>query len=240
MRRTLALLPVLVAALIAVPAGAEQTTLHYFDIPPFSYQQDGQPAGPAPDLAQSLAAGLGIALDPAAMPLRRLEFEARAHPIIVAAIFRSAPRETSYQWIGRICTDAFMMASRAPNGPIDTLDDARKLKSIAVAAGAANETYLRDRGFTNLDLAASIELEVRRLAEGHDDAWFGPRSGIIHAWKAAGYDPSQLRFGAPIAPMPVWMAASPSVPASIVEELRVRFAERTKAGALAAPAVCQE
>jgi ABC-type amino acid transport substrate-binding protein len=238
--RRLASLSVLLATLVAGPAGAEQTTLRYFNLPPFSYEEDGQPAGPAPDLAQSLAAGLGIALSPASMPLRRLEFEARAHPIVIAAIFRSAPRETSYQWIGRICTDAFMMVSRAPNGPIDSLDEARKLKSIAVVAGATNETFLREQGFTNLDLAASIELEVRRVAEGHDDAWFAPHAGAIHAWKAAGLDPSQLRFGAPIAPMPVWMAASPSVPASIVEELRARFAERAKAGALAAPALCTE
>jgi polar amino acid transport system substrate-binding protein len=226
-------------AVLAAPAGAEQVTLHYFDLPPLTYEQNGQPAGAAQMLARSVTEGLDIDAPFEPMPLRRLEFEARSHPIVIAAITRNARREESYQWIGRICTDAFVMASRAPNGAIDSLDQARRLKSIAVVAGASNELFLREQGFTNLDVAASIELEVRRLAEGHDDAWFAPRAGVIHAWKAAGYDPAQLRFGAPIVPMPIWMAASPAVPAALVETLRARFAERADSGSLATDASCK-
>jgi polar amino acid transport system substrate-binding protein len=225
---------------LAAPAGAEQVALHYFDLPPLTFEQNGQPAGAAQALARSITEGLDIDAPSDSMPLRRLEFEAKTHPIIIAAITRTARREDSYQWIGRICTDAFVMASRAPNDAIDSLDEARRLKSIAVAAGASNESFLREQGFTNLDVAASIELEVRRLAEGHDDAWFAPRAGVIRAWTAAGHDPAQLRFGAAIVPMPIWMAASPSVPAALVETLRARFAERADHGALPTDAGCKD
>ncbi|HMA52172.1 MAG TPA: transporter substrate-binding domain-containing protein [Magnetospirillaceae bacterium] len=238
MPRRLVRLSAFLAVLAAAPVGAEQASLYYFDMPPFTYQQDGELAGAIAALAHSVTADLGIATRSEPMPLRRLEFEARNRPIIVAAITRNARREDSYQWIGRICTEAFVMASRTPNAVIDSLDDARKLKSIAVAAGANNEVFLRDHGFTNLDVAATIQLEARRLAEGHDDAWFAPRAGVIHAWVAAGYDPSQLRFGAPIAPMQIWMAASPKVPAALVETLRARFAERARSAPLAGEAGC--
>jgi hypothetical protein len=181
---------------------------------------------------QSIIEGLDIAATPKPLPLRRIQVEAQHHPIVIAAIIRTAAREESYQWIGQLCEDAFVMASRAPTPAVGGLEEARGLKSIAVAAGGANESLLREHGFTNLDPASSIELEVRRLVEGHDDAWFAPRSGVIHAWVAAGYDPSLLRFSPPIAPMPVWMAASLSVPAPLVETLRARLADKQKQGAL--------
>jgi hypothetical protein len=219
-------------------ASAEPVPLDYFDLPPFSYASDGQPAGSVMALERSIIAGLDIALRPEPMPLRRLNFEAGRAPLIVAAIIRSAPRERLYQWIGRLCVDPFVMATRAPNPAIDSLEEARRLKLIAVVSGASNETFLRDHGFANLDVAASIELEVRRLAEGHDDAWFAPRSGVLHAWKAAGHDPAQLRFGAPIAAMEIWMAASNSVPKPLVETLRRRFAEQVRSGAVAAATGC--
>lgn len=235
--RSLLSLAVLVALTVGT-AAAETVTLDYFDLPPFSYVADGQPAGPALALAQSITAGLDVVLRPEPVPLRRLNFEAGKVPVIVAAIVRIAPREKLYQWIGRLCTDSFVMATRAPYPVIDSLEEARTLKLIAVVAGASNETFLRDHGFTNLDVAASIELEVRRLAEGHDEAWFVPRKGALHAWKAAGYDPAQLRFGAPIVPIEIWMAASNSVPAPLVETLRARFDEQVKSGAVAAATGC--
>ena len=229
---------VILSILATGGAAAETVTLEYFNLPPFSYVADGRPAGPALALAGAITTGLDVTLRPEPVPIRRLNFEAGKAPVIVAAIIRTAPREDLYQWIGRLCADSFVMATRAPNPAVDTLEEARKLKLIAVVSGASNETFLRDRGFTNLDVAASIELEVRRLAEGHDDAWFAPRSGVLQAWKAAGYDPAQLRFGLPIAPMEFWMAASKSVPETLVETLRARFAEQVRSGAVSAATGC--
>jgi len=228
------------AMLAAGSAAAKPVTLEYFDLPPYSYDQDGLPAGSALTLAYSLTAGLDIALRPELVPLRRLALEAGNKPVIIAAITRTPQREALYQWIGRLCSDAFVMGTRARNPVINTLDEARRLKQIAVVAGASNETFLRDQGFTNLDVAASIELEVRRLAEGYDDAWFAPRSGALHAWKKAGYDPSTIQFGAPLWPMEFWMAGSPTVPAPLIATLRARFAEAVKSGAVAAATGCAQ
>ena len=230
----------LLTAILTVRASAEPVPLAYFYLPPYSYMQDGHPEGPAIDLARSIAEGLNVVFRPDLVPIRRLAFEAAKSPLIIAAIMRTPERETHYQWIGKLCTDAFVMATRASSPAIDTLEEARKLRLIAVAAGATNETYLRERDFTNLDPAAEIQLEVRRLAEGHDDAWFAPRAGALHAWKVAGYDPAQLRFGAPIVVLPVWMAASNSVAPDLVEALRTRFAEKVKDGSVAAATGCSD
>jgi len=229
---------VLLAALTAGRASAEPVQLDFFDLPPYSYDQDGHPAGAAVTVAQSIIAGLDIAVRPELVPIRRLSFEAGKSPLIVAAIIRNAEREEHYQWIGRLCTDPFVFVTRAPNPEINSLDEARKVKFVAVVTGATNELYLRDHGFTNLDPAANIQLEVRRLAEGHDDTWFAPRGGALYAWKMAGYDPADLRFGAAIAPMAVWMAASKSVPQDLVETLRARFAVKVKDGTVAAVTGC--
>ena len=235
------LLPIAVLALFtAGGALAEPVQVEYFDLPPYTYLQNGRPAGQALVLARSLIEGLDIAIRTELVPIRRLNFEAAHSPIVVAAIIRTPQRDELYQWIGRLCTDAFVMVNRAPAPLVDSLDEARRLKKIAVVTGASNETYLREQGFTNLDAASSIELEVRRLAEGHDDAWFAPRKGALHAWKAAGYDPVMLQFGAPILPTATWMAASKSVPFETVEILRARFAEKVRDGTVAAITGCQD
>ena len=220
---------VMVVALAAGMAAAEPVQLAYFDLPPFAFAPQG---GPAFAMAQAMVADLDVAVRPDSMPIRRLAFEASKSPVIIAAIVRSPEREQLYQWIGRYCTDGFVIATVAPHPLVNSLAEARTLKSIAVAAGAANESFLRARGFTNLDPAASIGLEVRRLAEGHDEAWFAPRAGALHAWKEAGYDPAQLGFGAAITDASTWMAASKSVPAEMVKILRARFADKLKEGAV--------
>jgi len=227
-------------ALIGGEADAKQVTLEYFYLPPFSYSDATGPAGSALALAQSISTDLNIVLRPELTPLRRLTFEAAKNPVLVAALFRTPAREASYQWIGRLCTEHLSMVTRAPAPTVDSLEQAKNLKQIGVAAGASNETFLRERGFTNLDAAASIELEVRRLAEGYDDAWFAPRSGALHAWKVAGYDPAQLHFGTPITSMEIWLAASNVVSPPIVETLRARFEEKVKSGEVSAATGCAE
>ncbi len=233
-------LPLIVALLATGAALADPVKLTYVELPPYSYTQDGMTQGTMIVMASRLVSGLDISLEPQFVPLRRINFEADRKPFIVVAIVRTAEREQRFQWIGPLCTDPFVMATVAPRAAMDTLEEARKARSIAVAAGASNESYLRNLGFTNIDPAADIGLEARRLAEGHDDAWFGPRSGILLAWKGAGYNPAMLRFGAPIEPMTVWMAASQAVPAELVTTLRGRFADAAEAGRIAEATGCRD
>lgn len=232
-------LPILAAALmVGGTVSAEPVRLDYFELPPYSYVQEGGPQGSAFTVARAVAAGLDITMVPEHVPLRRVNFEADKTPFLVAAIVRTEERENRFQWIGRFCTDPLTFATRLPNPPIDTLEQARALKSIAVMAGASNEAFLREQGFTNLDPASNLPLEVRRVAEGHDDGWFAFRNGALHEWKRAGYDPADLRFGAPIVPMTIWMAASLAVPADLVARLQSRFAEKVKDGTVAAATGC--
>jgi len=228
----------LALALLAGRVSAEPVRLDYFELPPYSYEQDGNAQGSAFPVATAIIGGLDVVALPNHVPLRRVNFEADKTPFLLAAIVRTAERENRFQWIGRLCTDPFFIATRAPNPPIDTLEQARKLKSIAVMAGASNEAFLRGHGFTNIDPASSLPLEVRRVAEGHDDGWFAFKSGALYEWKRAGYDPSELRFGAPIAPMTIWFAASLAVPEELVATLRSRFAEKVKDGTVAAATGC--
>lgn len=232
-------LPILAASLMVGAAiSAEPVRLDYFELPPYSYVEEGGPKGSAFAIARAIAAGLDIAMPPDHVPLRRVNFEADKTPFLVAAIVRNEERESRFQWIGRLCTDPFIFVTRAPNPPVDTLEQARSLKTIAVMAGASNEAFLREQGFTNLDPASNLPLEVRRVAEGHDDGWFAFRNGALHEWKRAGYDPAELRFGAPIVPMGIWMAASLAVPADLVATLRSRFAEKVKDGTVASATGC--
>ena len=200
--------------------------------------ESGIPKGSAFTVARAVTEGLDVIIRPDPVPLRRVNFEADKTPFLIAAIVRNAERDHRYQWIGQLCVDPLVFATRAPNRRVDTLEEARGLRSIAVAAGASNETFLREQGFANIDPAADLPLEVRRLAEGHDDGWFAFRQGALEEWKKAGYDPAELRFGAPIVPMTIWMAASLAVPEELVATLRARFAEKVKDGTVAGATGC--
>jgi polar amino acid transport system substrate-binding protein len=230
-RRTL----LTVAVLLGVARGAaaaEPIALVFSEFYPITRTENGQPAGPGLEVARRVIGTLDVTPAGSMTPLRRLLMMSESQPIVIAALVRTASRDEHFQWIGELYRDSLVMVTRKPRGRIDDLETARKLGRIGVNLGGIAEALLREQHFTNLETSQDMTAEARKLASGRIEAWCGLRQSVRESWNAIGGDADDIDMGAEIIPVSIWMAASPSVPAEMVEEMRRRFAQLQRGGEL--------
>jgi len=214
-------------------ASAESTHLIYFRMPPIADEVDGKATGPAVSLIQDLTQGLDVDPEARRLPLKRLELILATGKAIVIGIGRTPAREKlGAVWVIELFKDDFHFVTLTGRPRITNLDDARQLQRVACNIGGAPAEFLIDHDFTNLDSAMDTLSEAAKLHAGHVDAWFGLRTFVDHAWRSMGYDPGELQWSPPIASQGIWVAASPSVEATVIETMRRRYAELKSQGKL--------
>lgn len=72
---------------------------------------------------------------------------------ILLNVIRKPERESLFKWVGPLVTDrTYFYKKRGSNIEIKTLEDAKKIKSIAVTRDFASHKFLEQQGFTNLKL----------------------------------------------------------------------------------------
>jgi polar amino acid transport system substrate-binding protein len=106
---------------------------------------------------------------------------------------RLPSREGLFKWVGPIgFDDNYFYTRRGSDLVINTLDDARKLKSIAVYKDDSNQVFLSGQGFTNLDISENDTQCIQKLVNGQVDAWLGPALGMPFVAYRAGINPAEI------------------------------------------------
>jgi len=100
------------------------------------------------------------------------EVERSTH-FLTFPLTRLPEREARYTWLVSLDKDEIVFLTR--NKPVNTLEQARKLKRILVWQGSSMEIFLTEKGFTNLISAGKTTSLVKMLARGRGDAWFTVR-----------------------------------------------------------------
>ena len=102
-------------------------------------------------------------------------------------------REELFKWVGPIgFADEWFYARRGSDIRITSLDDARKIKSIAVYKNDSNHLYLLEHGFANLDVSDNDVQCIKKLVEGKVDLWLGPSEGLHFLAYKAGINPAEI------------------------------------------------
>jgi polar amino acid transport system substrate-binding protein len=102
-------------------------------------------------------------------------------------------REGLFKWVGPIgFADEWFYARRGSDIKISSLDDARKVKSIAVYRNDSNQLYLIEKGFTNLDESENDSQCIKKLVEGKVDLWLGPSEGLHFIAYNVGINPAEI------------------------------------------------
>ena len=98
-----------------------------------------------------------------------------------------------FKWVGPIgFADEWFYAKRGSNIRISSLDDAKKVKSIAVYKDDSNQLYLIEKGFTNLDVSENDVQCIKKLMDGKVDLWLGPSEGFPFLAYQAGINPAEI------------------------------------------------
>jgi polar amino acid transport system substrate-binding protein len=226
MRRVLLSLLAPTLALVAFPAHADPVSLIAFAIPPLIDDRDGKAVGPGAELAGELAMAAGINPVVTVLPVGRAYLEAERGGRILVMTTRTPERESKFTWVVESFEDELCFATVSPHSRIDTLEEARSLTSIGVRTYAFAEAFLRENGFDrNLAPTALANSSAQQLVRGRIDAWLTSRAMIIDIWRTEKLDETKLQIGAPVAPMPYWIAASKDVAPDIILKMQNRFQE---------------
>lgn len=139
------------------------------DEPPASYLNDnGQAEGYVVDIVKALLIELkleaNIQISPEARVLNIAKNNAN---IILFSFSRTAFRENSYHWIGKVLTKKWQVFSLANNDlKIHSLQDLKQVNNVGVVRGDVREEWLINRGFNNLYSVTYPSQNVRLLAKG--------------------------------------------------------------------------
>jgi len=220
---------------------AENSTVGPFrvvtaDLRPFSIEN--QPAAPGliVELVDAIGAKVGQSVQVEFYPWARAVALAQAGPrVTVIPLTRTAEREAHFQWLVRLYQQQYVFITRADKPPISSIDEARKIKRIAVLRGsptldfALNDHFRRANFFED----TSVEIGFRDLDAGIVDAYYGGKAISIDTLRATGRQLADYHFGATLGGGDIWLAASGGFSESDIAALRAAFDALVKDGTYA-------
>ena len=144
--------------------------------PPASYAQpDGQTDGFVVDIVKALQRQLKDNTPIELLPEGRAMLTAQQEPnVLLFSFSRTAERENLYHWLLPVLQKRWQIYLPAQSQrQLQSLADLRQLSAIGVVRGDVRESYLLQRGFTNLVAVTSHQQNLQMLNSGRVDAIAG-------------------------------------------------------------------
>jgi polar amino acid transport system substrate-binding protein len=187
----------LAAALLTAPAtSAEGLRLVITEEwPPYNYSAGNEIEGYATDVARAIMRRLGVGLPIGILPgLRAKTILDEGGGVLFFTMFRTPEREAAYKWIGPIDEASFYFYKKKGNSlRVATLEEARKVPSIACRNYGLVYGYLKGEGFENLDTSPNAEGIYKKVAEGRCDLAIGETPlGVRYILRRLGLPPDSL------------------------------------------------
>ncbi|WP_320174487.1 ABC transporter substrate-binding protein [Maridesulfovibrio sp.] len=224
MKRILTLL-VLTICFAAISAQAADVTVITEIAPPLSFEENGKLTGASTELVEEIMRRTGKVYPIEVQPWARGYHLAQTDPnVALFSTTRTEARENMFKWVGPLAVTQWVFWAKAGSGiSISSLDDAKKVESIATYKDDAKEQLLKDKGFTNLDSSANLATNLKKLMAGRNALWIaGYKEGQLVA-KENGFDPSKLEKVFVVKEVKLYVAFSKSTPDSIVNEWQKAF-----------------
>ena len=206
---------------------AKGVDIHVFlsDIAGMS-MNDGDRKGMGYELVERALTDAELTYQVTFLPWSRLVKEASANKnAIMLPISRTPEREDLYTWIRPIFNAEIGFVSSVAK--IDDWDIAEQLNEIGVWQNTFFESYLRKRGFENLQPYTGDQALARLFESGRVQAWFGELNESRYRFKKFyenGRKPKvSLFFGKPVVTTEAWLVAGKEFDPALKERLQEAF-----------------
>jgi polar amino acid transport system substrate-binding protein len=210
MSRCVSRLPIFAALLLAtnLPLGAQPPSMYVYDVGPLFYRQNGEPRGVLYDMMLDLRRRTGHTGPVLGVPLRRGLVLLNGAQGSVGTVARSPELESRYRWMCKLWEDRILLvASAASKVGIATVEEAHGLR-LGVVMGSPSEELARALGFAHVEPAVSSAANAGKLARGRIDVWMVAQSIAEHEQRQLGPAALQLRLGAVLQPVHVYLAGA--------------------------------
>lgn len=189
--------------------------------PPLVYAGNGKLWGVVPEVVGEIQKLVGDTSELKETPWLRGYEQAQTKPNqALFAIVRIPEREKLFKWVGPIFGegDYFFKRKGAPIR-VETLEDARKVRRIAVRKDGYTHQALAAQGFTNLDVGPTYGSSYMKLAEGRVDLVLMGERTCAYMVRNAGLDPAMFeRTDCKFGDSTAWLAFSLDVPDDVIRK----------------------
>ena len=205
--------------------------IYCYTLSPFVTDDQGKPTGMALDLVGKILRKAGLEEPVLLVPLPRAVDALNGGNALVVMLARTPERETKYTWICEVYEDSLSFATPAAAPAIGTYAEGQAAKTILAMRNAAPSATLKKKGFQNVDDSAETEdVNVRKLASGRGDAWFGSTAAIRFLLKQTKAE-ALVTVGKPVQTLPFWLVASKDLAPDTLVRLEAAAKELKAAGA---------
>ncbi len=181
----------------ASAVSAETFTIMTEEYPPFNYMDNGKLTGVSTEIMMELTKRVGHHSDIKLLPW------ARAYGLIqkkggqiLYSMTRTEQREEMFKWVGPVANNNWVFFAKKGSGiTVSSLEDAKKVGKIGTYKDDAAETFLKDKGFTNIDSVVDDKQNVPKLMAGRTNLWIvGEMQGVYKAKQAGKADQLEKVF----------------------------------------------
>ena len=199
---------------------------------PLMIEGNAEFPGYAVEVLTEAAKRAGRSFEITFMPFERAMFMLQSDgATLMPALFYGKKRNDSFLWVAEIERARLRFATIS--GPINDIETARELPSIAVESGTTADVYLTELGFENLVRVGTTEASSRMLTAGRVDAWFQNERAIEQAWERL-ETPPPLLMGAVLHEVPIFLTASLGLPEETAKAYREAILSMKADGTLGA------
>jgi polar amino acid transport system substrate-binding protein len=154
------------------PVHANELRIFTEEVPPLSFERDGQAQGIAVALVSEIQRRLGSTGSIAVVPWARAYHSAISETeVMIFPTVRTAERESLFKWVGPIQKIETKIYARNDDTILITNEeDLKKIKKIGIVRGYYYEPELMMLGLTNIDQSSSHDLMLKKFFAGRISA----------------------------------------------------------------------
>ena len=210
----------LLLSILMHSAYAQDLTIITEDYPPLNFQKNGILTGSSVEIVREMLRRLKQPDNIVMLPwVRGYNLLTTQPNVALFSTMRTESRETLFQWVGPLCTSQNGFYAKKSSGiRIKSLEDAKKVGSIATYKEDAREQMLKSWGFTNLDSSKSAASNLKKLLSGRVDLWLYDSLGMPKVAEQVGVDAAELELVLPLNQASLYIAFSRGTPQKIVKK----------------------
>jgi polar amino acid transport system substrate-binding protein len=181
---------------LSTHAAAQELTVITEEYPPINFLEKGIITGSSAEVVREVLRRLNLPDNITILPWVRGYNLLKSRPnVVLFSTTRTKERERLFHWIGPLCTARngfYKIKGSAVR--INSLEDAKRVGSIATYKEDFREQLLKSLGFKNLDSSKSAKSNLKKLMSGRVDLWISDSLGMPSIAQRSGVDPSDLEL----------------------------------------------
>jgi polar amino acid transport system substrate-binding protein len=210
----------------------EELTILTENLPPLNYVDNGVLVGPSVEIVQAIQKKIGSKEPIQVYPWSRAyKMAEKEKNVVLFGMTYTKIRQDKFKWVGPLAMKRDILVAKQNSGiTIDSLEDAKKVKSIGILLDDTRGRLLASHGFTNLEPVSDEQLNAKKLALGRIDLWAYKIPGLRTVCDLAGVDHKQFKEVYHLREIELMIAFSKMTSDTIVKKWQNAFDELTADG----------